>query len=123
MRKVMDNTRDWWEHMLNVRHGSPYEDNPTQVDKTLKVEDDNYTALELDQYVGIDTLEKASYELDMLIKTAKAQLAEIENKRGTKNVKFMLSMFMDDCLLRREKIRRTVSSRQLTDLKKGVTQM
>lgn len=28
----MDNTQDWWEHILKVRHGSPYNDNPLQVD-------------------------------------------------------------------------------------------
>ena len=32
MRQVMDNTQDWWEHILKVRHGSPYNDNPLQVD-------------------------------------------------------------------------------------------
>ncbi|CAE8722595.1 unnamed protein product, partial [Polarella glacialis] len=50
------------------------------------------------------------------------QLLEIRQKKGTKNVKFMLSLFMDDCKLRREKIRRTVAARQLMDHKKGIAQ-
>jgi len=124
MRRVMDNTQDWWNHMLEVRHGSPYNDNPTQTDPTQPDElaepgkGDNCTALQLDTFVSLDILERASYELDMLIQSAKAQLLEIRNKKGTKNVKFMLSMFMDDCKLRREKIRRTVAARQLIDQKR-----
>merc|ERR1719460_217795 len=29
MRRIMDNTLDWWEHMGKVRHGAPYDDDPT----------------------------------------------------------------------------------------------
>eukprot|EP00747_Dinoflagellata_sp_TGD_P211769 gnl/TRDRNA2_/TRDRNA2_84958_c0_seq1.p1 gnl/TRDRNA2_/TRDRNA2_84958_c0~~gnl/TRDRNA2_/TRDRNA2_84958_c0_seq1.p1 ORF type:complete len:344 (-),score=77.68 gnl/TRDRNA2_/TRDRNA2_84958_c0_seq1:4-1035(-) len=75
MRRVMDNTQDWWYHMLDVRHGSPYDDNPTQVDESTDRQgtgDDNCTALQLDQFVSLDNLEKASYELDMLIQSAKS---------------------------------------------------
>jgi hypothetical protein len=124
MRKVTDNVQDWWAHVLNVRHGSPYEDNPTQVDQTTDVnaQSDNCTAMELDKFVSLDILEKASYELDMLIQSAKNQLTICKSNfpKGTKNVKFILTLFMDDCKLRKEKIRRTVSARQLTEHKKGV---
>jgi len=122
MRKVMDNTQDWWNEMLDVRHGSPYDDNPTQVDEDINARpvavDDNATAMQLDIHVSLDNLERASYRLDMLINSAKSQIVEIKHKRGTKNVKFMLTMFMDNCKLRREKIRRTVAARQLMDHKK-----
>mmetsp|Transcript_110900 Transcript_110900/g.236885 ORF Transcript_110900/g.236885 Transcript_110900/m.236885 type:complete len:591 (-) Transcript_110900:497-2269(-) len=124
MRRIMDNTQDWWTHMLDVRHGSPYDDNPTQIDdlSDRQAPGDNCTAQQLDTFVSLDILERASYELDMLIQSAKAQLLEIQNKKGTKNVRFMLSMFMDDCKLRREKIRRTVAARQLMDHKKSFSQ-
>jgi len=120
MRRVTDNVQDWWTHMLDVRHGSPYDDNPTQYDESAdrQPESDKCTAMQLDTFVSLDVLERASYELDMLIQSAKAQLMEIRSKKGTKNVKFMLSMFMDDCKLRKEKIRRTVAARQLMDHKK-----
>merc|ERR1719401_2260341 len=55
MRRVMDNTQDWWTHMLDVRHGSPYEDNPTQTDEltvTQSASKDNCTALQLDTFVS-----------------------------------------------------------------------
>lgn len=122
MRRVMDNTLDWWNHMLEVRHGSPYEDNPTHHDDLADrpAPADNCTALQLDTFVSLDILERAAYELDMLIACAKAQLNEIRSKKGTKNVKFILSMFSDDCKLRREKIRRTVSARKLIDHKKQI---
>eukprot|EP00403_Amphidinium_massartii_P034638 CAMPEP_0178443782 /NCGR_PEP_ID=MMETSP0689_2-20121128/39101_1 /TAXON_ID=160604 /ORGANISM="Amphidinium massartii, Strain CS-259" /LENGTH=578 /DNA_ID=CAMNT_0020067857 /DNA_START=46 /DNA_END=1782 /DNA_ORIENTATION=+ len=119
MRRVMDNTHDWWNHMADVRHGAPYDDNPTQTDDSIQKKED-CSALQLDTFVSLDNLERASYELDMLIQSAKSQLSEIKSKRGTKNVKFMLSMFMDDCKLRREKIRRTVIARQLMDHKRNI---
>jgi hypothetical protein len=126
MRRIMDNTLDWWNHMTQVRHGAPYDDDPTQATTDEVAEhqalEDNCTALQLDMFVSLDNLEKASYELDELIRSAKAQLQEIRSKRGTKNVKFMLALFMDDCKLRREKIRRTVSARQLMDHVKAVNQ-
>lgn len=126
MRRIMDNTLDWWNHMATVRHGAPYDDDPTQTSTDEVAEhqasEDNCTALQLDMFVSLDNLEKASYELDELIRSAKAQLQEIRSKRGTKNVKFMLALFMDDCKLRREKIRRTVSARQLMDHVKAVNQ-
>ncbi|CAE7254185.1 Rcbtb1, partial [Symbiodinium natans] len=119
MRQVMDNTQDWWEHILKVRHGSPYNDNPLQTDDSAdKKDQDGCTAMQLDTYVGLDQLEDASYELDKFIQSARAQLFEIRKKKGTKNVKFMLSLFMDDCKLRREKIRRTVAARQLIEHKR-----
>lgn len=115
----MDNTQDWWERLLKVRHGSPYNDNLLTTDGDPQEE--NCTAMQLDNYVGLDILERASYELDIHIRLAKDQLLEIRKKTGTKNVKFMLSLFMDDCMLRREKIRRTVAARQLMEHKQGIT--
>jgi len=124
MRRVMDNTQDWWHHMLSVRHGSPYDDNPTHYEELTDppVAGDNCTTIQLDTFASLDKLEKASYELDMLIQSAKAQMLEIKKMKGTKNVRFMLAMFMDDCKLRREKIRRTVAARQLMEQKKGLSQ-
>merc|ERR1712008_177719 len=116
MAKVMDNTHVWYNYMLEIRHGSPYQDNPTHNSEAQDAAGkEDCTALQLDTFVSLDRLEKACIELDMLIQSAKAQLSEIRSKNGTKNVKFMLYMFMDDCMLRREKIRRTIAARQLID--------
>ena len=83
MRQVMDNTQDWWEHILKVRHGSPYNDNPLQTDDTAdKKDEDSCTAMQLDTYVGLDQLEDASYELDKFIQSARAQLFEIRKKKA-----------------------------------------
>lgn len=122
MRKVMDNTRDWWNHMEQVKHGAPYDDNPMASDDPTKAPEGDYTPQQLDNHVGLDILERAAYELDMLLQSAKAQIQEIMKGRtkGTKNVQFVLAMFMDDCRLRREKIRRTVAARQLQEFKKGM---
>jgi transcriptional regulator CtsR len=75
----------------------------------------------LDTFVGLDVLERAAAEFDTLISGAVAQLREIKKKeKGTKNVRFVLAMFVDACRLRREKIRNTVSARQLAEHKRGV---
>lgn len=123
MRRVMDNTQDWWSHILDVRHGGPYDDNPIDSEDRGKADSDRCTTQQLDNYVGLDRLERASYELDLLIQSAKVQLMELRSKKGTKNVKFMLTLFMDDCMLRREKIRRTVAARQLMDHMKGLGEL
>jgi hypothetical protein len=124
MRKVYDNTQEWWIYLLDIRHGMPYEDNPTQKDAETdpKGTEDQCSALQLDMHVSIEKLEEACYEIDKLIRSAKAQIVEIRHKRGTKNVNFMLSMFIDDCKLRAEKIRRTITSRALMDLKRAASQ-
>lgn len=122
MRRVMDNTQDWFKHMMEVRHGSPYDDAPGMGNDSMAskaIQQDHCTALQLDRHVSLDVLERAAHELDMLVQSAKAQLQEIRSKKGTKNVKFMLMMFMDDCKLRREKIKRTVNARQLMDYKRA----
>eukprot|EP00927_Polykrikos_kofoidii_P015807 TRINITY_DN17079_c0_g1_i4.p1 TRINITY_DN17079_c0_g1~~TRINITY_DN17079_c0_g1_i4.p1 ORF type:complete len:623 (-),score=107.25 TRINITY_DN17079_c0_g1_i4:14-1780(-) len=125
MKKVMDNTQDWWDHILDVRHGSPYDDDSSHHDDPNRgtPRENKCTAQELDTVVGVDILDRASYELDMLVKSAKQQLDEIRNKKGTKNATFMLSLFMDDCKLRKEKIRRTVAARQLTAHKQKIREM
>jgi len=118
---VMDKVQNWWNHMSNFKHGAPYDESAATKDPTNdRRRDDHCTVQQLDTFVGLDHLEKASYELDNLIQCAKAQLQEVTNTRGIKNAKFMLSMFIDDCRLRREKIRRTVAARQLMDHVKSV---
>mmetsp|Transcript_110256 Transcript_110256/g.299083 ORF Transcript_110256/g.299083 Transcript_110256/m.299083 type:complete len:607 (+) Transcript_110256:2-1822(+) len=130
MRHVMDNTQEWWKHMLEVRHGSPYIDEDNTFDRQHSGsaaasigEEDQVRAWQQDFYEPLERLETASLELSMLLESAKAQLSEIRSKKGTKNVKFLLSMFIDDCKLRREKIRRTMCARQLVEHKKGLNSM
>lgn len=118
MRQVMDNTQAWWEDILKIRHGSPYNNNPLQAD-TDKKDGDGPTAMQLDAYVDVERLAEAMSELDKYIEAARAQLFEIRKKKGIKNVKFMLSLFMDDCKLRKEKISSARHARELMKLKRA----
>jgi len=124
MRRVMDNLLDWWNHLLQIRHGAPYNDGTdnAQLDGLADTPQhgDDCTALQLDTHVGLDVLNRAASEFDTLIGGAVAQLREIKKKeKGTKNVRFVLAMFVDACRLRREKIRNTMSARQLAEHKRA----
>ena len=77
--------------------------------------------LELDEHVDLKTLKKARYDIDMLIRSALAQLQEIRTEPGTKNVKFFLHMFIDNARLRKEKVERTIGARQLLDAKRNIS--
>jgi len=126
MRRVMDNLLDWWNHILQIRHGAPYDDDAdsAQFDgmaDTPQASDDGCTALQLDTFVGLDVLDRAVAEFDTLIGGAIAQLREIKKReKGTKNVRFVIAMFVDACRLRREKIQNTISARQLSEHKRGI---
>lgn len=41
MRQVMDNTQAWWEDILKIRHGSPYNNNPLQADTSTDKKERN----------------------------------------------------------------------------------
>ena len=66
MRQVMDNTQAWWEDILKIRHGSPYNNNPLQADTDKKdrntepqVQMSRFASLETTQgkRTGIDSME------------------------------------------------------------------
>jgi len=56
--------------------------------------------------------------LDALLNAAMNELKRTQQMPGARNVKFILCMFIDECRLRREKVQRTISARQLTDAKR-----
>merc|ERR1719359_996276 len=79
--------------------------------------------MELDTSVPLGDLRKADMHLDQLIDSAIVELKRTQGTPGTRNVKFMLSMFIDDCRLRREKVQRTLSARSLSDSKIRITEI
>lgn len=105
MRQTLDHLRDWWAELLKLKHGSPYDirDNLT-----------NESPMDLDQSVDIQMLKRADEELETFIHTAKKQLVEVGSQSGQANAKFMIDLFVDSVMLRREKIARARSARTLT---------
>eukprot|EP00446_Apocalathium_sp_SHHI-4_P057412 CAMPEP_0177299616 /NCGR_PEP_ID=MMETSP0368-20130122/4123_1 /TAXON_ID=447022 ORGANISM="Scrippsiella hangoei-like, Strain SHHI-4" /NCGR_SAMPLE_ID=MMETSP0368 /ASSEMBLY_ACC=CAM_ASM_000363 /LENGTH=578 /DNA_ID=CAMNT_0018757965 /DNA_START=52 /DNA_END=1789 /DNA_ORIENTATION=- len=125
MRKVMDKVLDMWKHVLSIRHGSPYEDGDGGQDEDQFGDNssatDNCTALQLDRFVELEELRSAEMEMAFLIDESSNQIREIKSKeKGTKNILCVLSVFVDMCRLRREKIRSTISTRELLDHKRGI---
>merc|ERR1719313_1456232 len=104
MRQTLDHLRDWWAELLKLKHGSPYD---------IRDNLANESPLDLDQNVDVQMLKRADEDLETFIHTAKKQLVEVGNQNGQANVKFMIDLFVDACMLRREKIARARSARGL----------
>jgi hypothetical protein len=122
MRKVMEKTQEWWNYLLNIRHGRPYDLDMKNTDMAVLGIGDKL-GMELDTSVPLGDLRKADMHLDQLIDSAIVELKRTQGTAGTRNVKFMLSMFIDDCRLRREKVQRTLSARSLSDSKIRITEI
>jgi len=127
MRKVMENTLDWWRHLLAIRHGSPYGEEDDDRDLPFESaannpDEERCTTLQLDTHVHLETLTKAANEIGNVIRSAKEQLREIKKRdKGTKDMRFLLSLFIDDCRLRVEKIQSTLLARELKSFKTEVS--
>eukprot|EP00451_Oxyrrhis_marina_P007133 CAMPEP_0204277826 /NCGR_PEP_ID=MMETSP0468-20130131/29522_1 /ASSEMBLY_ACC=CAM_ASM_000383 /TAXON_ID=2969 /ORGANISM="Oxyrrhis marina" /LENGTH=562 /DNA_ID=CAMNT_0051254665 /DNA_START=30 /DNA_END=1718 /DNA_ORIENTATION=+ len=121
MRKVTDLCQEWWTHLVEIRHGEPYEFDPKEQTSTGR--EVQPSGFDLDDNVPFDILTRARYDMDQLIRSASAQVAEIRNIPGTKYVKFILTMFIDACRLRKEKVERTMGARQLVEAKRSISQI
>merc|ERR1719420_2308943 len=71
-----------------------------------------------DMNVDPEKLHRAERHLDALVTNAVTELKRIQQMPGTRNVKFILCMFIDECRLRREKVQNTISARNLSDAKR-----
>lgn len=123
MRQAMEKTQDWWNHLLTIRYGQPYE---MPQDVAGGKGTDNYIrsgAIQDDLNVDVDRLERAEKHLGALVDAGCEELKRIRSIPGTKNVKFILAMFIDEVRLRREKVKRTISARKIIDLKKNAGQI
>jgi len=140
MRKAMEKTQEWWNHLLNIRHGQPY-DMPHDAaigvgqeaaaagaaspGSTARTGNQGAAAaaavggdLHEDMGVELEHLQRAQRHLDSLVRQAVEELRRTQKMPGTRNVRFILCMFIDECRLRREKVMRTISARQLVDAKR-----
>jgi len=113
MRKTLDACRKWWEFLLQLRHGSPY-------DASKLYDNQGESMNDLARSVDMETLQRAEVDLDNLLYISRKQIAEVGAQAGQKNVRFVLEMFVDACMLRKEKIARIRSARQLVDIRKDV---
>lgn len=128
MQKAMENTQEWWNHLLHIKHGQPYvlpQDVPSGVAESVastaksKAYVGETIDLQDDLNAPIDKLERAQESLQEVLKSAVSELERTRQLPGTKNVRFILCMFIDECRLRREKVQRTISARKIVDLKRA----
>eukprot|EP00440_Ansanella_granifera_P048550 gb/GFBE01052605.1/.p1 GENE.gb/GFBE01052605.1/~~gb/GFBE01052605.1/.p1 ORF type:complete len:584 (+),score=175.81 gb/GFBE01052605.1/:1-1752(+) len=118
MRKAMEKTQEWWNHLLNIKHGQPY-DLPHDASITLPDKSSSVGAtVQDDLTVEPERLHRAERHLDALVNAAVQELKRTQQIPGTRNVRFILCMFIDECRLRREKVQRTIGARQLVDAKR-----
>lgn len=123
MRKTMEKTQEWWNHLLNIKHGQPYDLPHETSTHTTDLQASAVTTLQDDMEVALEKLQRAERHLDALVNAAVQELKRIQQMPGTRNVRFILCMFIDECRLRREKVQRTISARQLVDVKQKVNQI
>jgi len=117
MREAMEKTQEWWNHLLSIKHGQPYDmphDSPDIRNATEAAPANVSEDLDVDP----EKLHRAERHLDALLTAAVFELKLTQNQPGTRNVKFIICMFIDECRLRREKVQRTISARQLSDAKR-----
>ena len=116
MREVMTKTQEWWNHLLNIKHGEPCE-LPEDVDVQAMQMDSKKPSPD-DSEVEVERLHRAERHLDALVHAARRELRELQKSHGSrKNSRFILCMFIDECRLRREKVKRTIAARRLKDAK------
>lgn len=117
MRDAMEKTQEWWNHLLSIKHGRPY-DMPHDSPDLKQATDAGASGISEDLDVEPEKLHRAERHLDALLNAAVFELKLTQNQPGTRNVKFIICMFIDECRLRREKVQRTISARQLSDAKR-----
>lgn len=117
MQQAMKKTQDWWNHLLNVRHGQPY-NMPHHAMGADATGNSGNISIQDDMGVELEKLRRAEKHIDRMVTQAMSELKRIQQKAGTKNVRFILCMFIDACRLRQEKVMRTISARELVDAKK-----
>mmetsp|Transcript_89446 Transcript_89446/g.186878 ORF Transcript_89446/g.186878 Transcript_89446/m.186878 type:complete len:591 (+) Transcript_89446:328-2100(+) len=116
MRRIMDRLKTEWDTVVGMKHGGPYS---IQDPADLPADRNSWTAEQLDRCADLDTLKEAELQLSTFIDATRDQLEEVSDRNnGTRNIKCVLSVFIDACRLRREKIRNTVVTRELESMKR-----
>ena len=115
MRKIMEKTQEWWNHLLNIKHGQPYElPQDSNMTDSTKVG----ATIQDDLEVEVERLHRAERHLDAWVTAAVQELRRTQQMPGTRNVRFILCMFIDECRLRREKVQRTIAARRIQDARR-----
>ncbi|CAD7949295.1 unnamed protein product [Amoebophrya sp. A25] len=131
LRTCLDTTRDWYEQVLALKHGQPYEvdghnnylintnplaNNESEIKQRAANEINSY---DLDANASLDLLYDALGLLDRFIKAQEQQQKEFR-KIGSKTARFLNALFLEVCQLRREKISRTILTRDMIARKRHI---
>uniref|UniRef100_A0A7S1A998 Uncharacterized protein n=1 Tax=Noctiluca scintillans TaxID=2966 RepID=A0A7S1A998_NOCSC len=117
MRDTMDKLQEWWNHLVAIKYGQPYDNAQDLANSTSPKPQGDATIAE-DRDVEPGTLKRAHRHLESLLKAAINEYKN-QSRPGSRNVKFVLCMFIDECRLRREKVQRLISSRELEEVMRG----
>jgi len=118
MVKTMQKTQEWWNHLLSMKYGQPYDIPRDPIDQ------EHVAGCIMDDLdVDIDKLQRAERHMNALLEASIKELKETPDLPGTRNVKFIVCMFIDECRLRREKVQRTISARQIAEAKRHVKEL
>jgi len=124
MRKCLEKTQEWWNHLQHIRHGRP-SDIPHDTGNRDMRGDSSKQQSDMDEDMEVDMskLMRAEKHLDALVSAAVAELRRTQQMPGTRNVRLILCMFIDETRLRREKVKRTIAARKLVDAKRATQEI
>lgn len=114
MRQAIENLKKYQKANEKLKHGCPY---PYHEGITLQSEVVGST-IEEDVEASFEVLQEAANQLTKTIHTVDDEITLLKKQQGTRNVRFLLTLFLDDCLLRREKLVRTINVRKMGNAKK-----
>ncbi|CAD7926659.1 unnamed protein product [Amoebophrya sp. A120] len=131
LRECLDTTKVWYEEITKLRHGAPYEldaddnflikSNPiaNTEEELKKIRATEVTTYDMDANSAVEVLYSALTVFDKLIKCQELQNRELK-KIESKSAKLVGALFMELCLLRREKVQRTILARDMLTRKQHV---
>jgi len=128
VKKAMEEAKGWWNDLISLKHGHPY-DLPDDevgfkhVNADPSAPGKSSGSISEDRLVDPERLKLAKKHLNSLLHQAFEQYEASAHLAGSNNVKFILRMFIDCCRLRREKVMRLISARQLQDAKQRTRQV
>lgn len=115
MRQTIENLKKYQKGNEKLKHGCPY---PYNEGITLKSEIVG-SSIEEDLEASLQQLEEAAAQLTKSVQAVDEEIMMLKKQQGTRNVRFLLTLYLDDCLLRREKVTRTIHTRKLRECKKN----
>eukprot|EP00397_Hematodinium_sp_SG-2012_P019352 GEMP01019879.1.p1 GENE.GEMP01019879.1~~GEMP01019879.1.p1 ORF type:complete len:562 (+),score=130.93 GEMP01019879.1:100-1785(+) len=110
MREIMESLKRWSKVNDGLKHGRPY---PRSDDVGIHDTSNTGGSLSFDMNASLTKLEEAAQTLELGVQSVQKELARLRQHSGSRNMQFLLEMYLDDCSLRWEKVQGMLIARKL----------